>query len=806
MARVLNNTCPRDTAVGVATITLVEGGSEGTVPVLVYNIVPSPSEPAAFGFNLIFPVRLDTSLHRNAAGEYVIHVVATETTEVAQFTGLVVTLWGIPAEYNGPGPFITLNTTGLGGTTYGGPGTSPRLPFLTNPTACRGTLQGVLSLLSWPTLTETGAVIPASEDTAFSPVGGFDGCGALVFQPSLGVQPDSRQAGAPTGLQVDLGVPQNQNPDSLATPELKDATVTLPAGVVVSPSAADGLQACSEAQIALASSAPAACPAASKIGTVQADTPLLEKPLTGGIYLAAQNANPFHSLLATYLVLEGSGVVVKLAGEVHPDATTGQLTASFKDNPQLPFSNLRLHFDGGPRAPLANTTVCGPSTTFSSLEPWSGGPPATPSSTYITEGCPAPQFNPSFLAGTTNNQAGAFSPLSVTVSRTDQDQPLNQISVTTPVGLLGIIKNVTLCGDPQAQAGTCGPESLIGHTTVGSGPGATPLFLGGQVYITGPYHGAPFGLSIVVPAIAGPFNLGNVVVRARIDVNPATSQLTITSDPLPQIIQGIPLQVKTVNVTVDRPQFTFNPTSCSPLQIEGNIGSTQGAKAPVTSRYQAANCRALPFKTRFQASTQAHTSRANGASLHVRIGYAPGQANIHKVSVTLPRQLPARLTTIQKACPAQTFNTNPSTCPPESLIGYSQASTPILAQPLTGPAYLVSHGGEAFPDIDIVLQGQGIRLDLTGNINISKTGVTSSTFNNIPDAPITSFDLILPQGPHSGLAANGNLCTTTLHMPTTITAQNNLQTHQTTLIHTTGCPTHHTTTHHKKKTKKKKKK
>jgi hypothetical protein len=803
MARVLSGSCPRDTAVGVATVPLSQQVTPQTV--LVYNIAPYADEPAALGFNLFFPLRLDTALVRDpVSGEYHIHVSASNTTEAAQFNGTSVTLWGVPADHNGPGPDTTSVTGAFGSVSFGGLGGGPRIPFLSNPTQCGPVAPAGLSLESWPTIRQSGETEPPAQSTESVAFGPFTGCDALVFNPSINIAPDSTQAGQPTGLGVDIHLQQNENPEVLASPELRDATVTLPEGVLVSPSAADGLQACSEAQVNLLSNAPPACPDASKIGTVLIETPILEKPLTGSLYLAEQNNNPFHTLIAMYLVAEGSGVMIKLAGHANPNPVTGQLTATFTGNPQQPFTDLRLHFNGGPRAPLANTNVCGDSTSHAALTSWSGAPPAALSSTYQTTGCPAPQFSPSFVAGTTNNQAGSFSPLSVTLARTDADQAFSQVAVTTPPGLLGIIRNVTLCEEPQAQQGTCGPGSLIGHTTVGSGPGPTPFFLGGQVYITGPYKGAPFGLSIVVPAIAGPFNLGNVIVRARIDVDPATSQLTITSDPLPTILQGIPLQVRTINVTVDRPQFTFNPTNCTPMQIQGNLSSTQATTAHPTSRYQAANCRTLPFTARFQVTTEGKTSRKNGASLHVRIGYAPGQANIHSVAVILPKQLPARLTTIQQACPDQTFKTNPATCPTGSLVGYGQANTPILTSPLAGPAYLVSHGGAAFPDIVIVLQGQGIRLDLTGNVNINKNGVTSSTFHNVPDAPITSFDLILPEGPHSALSANGNLCNTTLHMPTTITAQNNQQIKQNTLIHTTHC----TTTHHKarrKATKHKKK-
>jgi hypothetical protein len=609
----------------------------------------------------------------------------------------------------------------------------------------------------------------------------------------------------PAGVGVDLTFPQNENPDGLATPDLRDAVVTLPAGLVVSPSAADGLQACSEEDIALQSSAPAKCPPASQIGTVEIQTPLLAKPLEGSLFLAAQDANPFHSLLAVYLVVEGAGVVVKLAGETHADPATGQLTASFRQNPQVPVSDIKLHFNGGSRAPLANPRACGTATGTAQLSPWSGGPPAVLSSGYeVNAGCPTGAFAPSFEALMTNPQAGAFSPFSVTFSRSDADGILGGVSVKTPPGLLGVLKSAVQCPEPQAALGQCGPGSLLGHTTVGAGPGPTPFYLGGSVYLTGPYNGAPFGLSIVVPAIAGPFNLGNVVVRAAISVDPNTSQLTITSDPLPTIIDGIPLQVRTVNVIVDRPGFTFNPTTCNPLAVEGTLGSAEGATEPVSTRFQLVNCQTLPFKVKFSVATQAKTSRANGASLQVKLAYTPGGANIHSVAVTLPKQLPARLSTIQQACLAATFQKNPASCPVGSLIGTGTASTPILANPLTGPAYLVSYGGAAFPDIVVVLEGEGIRLDLTGNININKQGVTSSTFANVPDAPISSFSLLLPEGPHSGLSAIANLCGAPLHMPTTITAQNGAQIKENIAIKTVGCPAKHPAKHAKKKKKKKK--
>jgi hypothetical protein len=531
-------------------------------------------------------------------------------------------------------------------------------------------------------------------------------------------------------------------------------------------------------------------------------TPLLAEPLSGSVYVAQQGNNPFGSLLALYLVVEGkeSGVVIKVPGQIVLDPSTGQLTTVFDNLPQLPFSELQLHLFGGQRGALVTPAACGSYTSTALLTPYSSSTPVESSSSFtISTGCGG-GFAPGFAAGTTNNQGGGFSPLSVSFSRRDGEQGLGGITLSTPPGLLGLLRTVPLCGEPQAAQGTCGAESLIGHTTILAGPGSDPVQVTGQVFLTGPYKGAPFGLSIVVPAVAGPFNLGTVVVRATINVDPHTAALTVASDPLPSVLQGIPLDIQSVNVTVDRPGFIFNPTDCEPLTVGGTLASTQGASTQVSSRFQAANCAALAFHPVFSASSLAKTSTASGAALDVKVSYPEGtQANIHSVAVTLPRQLPARLSTIQQACPEAVFNANPASCDAGSMIGVGMAHTPIFSNPLVGPAYLVSHGGAAFPDIDVVLQGEGVTLNLVGHVNISKAGITSATFFAVPDAPISSFDLDLPEGPHSGLAAVGNLCATSLTMPTTIVGQNGAQIQQTTKIVVTGCAK----TKPKKKAKKK---
>jgi hypothetical protein len=315
---------------------------------------------------------------------------------------------------------------------------------------------------------------------------------------------------------------------------------------------------------------------------------------------------------------------------------------------------------------------------------------------------------------------------------------------------------------------------------------------GGRVYITGPYQGAPYGLSIVVPAKAGPFVLQEgrpVIVRASISIDPHTAALTVTTDPIPHIIKGIVVHVRDIHVYIDRPGFTFNPTNCNPLHITATLTSTEGASALVTVPFQVADCASLKFKPSFSVSTSGKTSKANGASLNVKLTYPQsGEANIHSVHVELPKSLPSRLTTLQKACTEGQFASNPSGCPSASVVGYAKAITPILPVPLQGPAYFVSHGGAKFPELILVLQGYGITIDLAGETFInSKTGVTSSTFANVPDAPVSSFELTLPQGKFSALAANGNLCTQNLVMPTEFVAQNGATLSQNTHIEVEGC-------------------
>ncbi len=786
----LGSQCPPSSQVGVLTLNTVFLGQH---TYSLYNMVPPPGEPAQFAAVVLFaPVYIDS--HVRTGGDYGLTSTLSDIPSIEPVLASTVTLWGVPADPSHESlrgcPEQVVDFGGCASTVQ------PR-PFLTLPTTCGAPPVTTLRGDSWQQPGSFKEANFVNHDAPGDPVG-FEGCNRLPFAPSIAVTPETSAVNTPTGLQVDLHTPQAglQNPEGLAAADLQDATVTLPAGLRVNPSVAGGLAACSPAQIDLSGAAPASCPDGSKIGTVEVDTPILGHPLPGGVYVAEQGNNPFGSLLAIYVAVDDpeTGVVIKLAGRIIADPVTGQLTTTFDNNPQQPFTDLKLDFFGGPRAALVTPEACGSYMTSGVFTSWSGGAAVESSDSFaIDGGCHGPMFSPSFTAGSTNDQAGASTPFSISFSRDDQEQELSGVALTMPPGLLGVLKSVERCPEPQASQGACGQGSLIGHASASAGAGSDPVAIqGGQVFLTGPYKGASFGLSIVVPAVAGPFNLGTVVVRAAISVDPHTAQIAVVSDPLPSILQGIPLQIRTVNVTIDRSGFIFNPTDCEALSVGGTLSSTQGASVGVSSHFQAANCATLPFKPSFSVSTQAKTSKKQGASLVVKGTFPSGEANIHSVAVTLPKQLPARLTTIQQACTEAVFNTNPASCPVGSNIGTATANTPILAVPLTGPVYLVSHGGAAFPDIVAILQGEGVTVDLTGSIDI-KHNITSSTFASVPDAPITSFALTLPEGPHSGLAAvvpaknKGSLCGQSLSMPFTITGQNGAVVKQPVKIAVTGC-------------------
>jgi hypothetical protein len=817
--------CPDATQVGIAAVEL--NLTEEEAPVRwyfgIYNLLAPPGVPAQFGFNPIgIPVVLKPELR--TGGDYGVTVLSPNVNQSIRIFGVRTTFWGVPAAASHNN--LRGECMGLGGESlaeargHSCPVQDTPRPFLTLPTRCAPEpLSFNIYADSWQHPVRSLEGEGAHEETAGHGAEGrplaLTGCERLAFDPAVSVEPDTRTAASPAGLNVEVALPVNSNPAGLAQAHLKTAVVTLPPAFSASPSAATGLEGCSEQQISLSTSAAPACPDASKLGTVEIETPLLEQSLKGSVYLAQPEANEFHSLLALYLVAEGSGVLVKLAGVVHADPATGQLSTTFEDNPQQPFSHLRLKLFGGPRAPLMTPRHCGSYAASGAMTPWSSEIPTTFTSLFAIEGACGGGFAPVFLAGTPSNRAGAFSPFALTLTRTDQDQAFSRLSVRTPPGLLGMLAGVQVCEEPLIAQQACPQSSQLGHVTVAAGAGPLPLELPqpgrleDPVYLTSGYGGAPFGLLTLVHAQAGPFDLGTVAVRAKLNVDPHSAQITAVTDPFPAILKGIPVALKTLTITLDRERFMFNPTSCEPLKVEGTVAGDEGATAPLSSRFQAADCAALPFHPSFSVSTQGVTSKVAGASLEVRVAQAPGEAAIAKVDTRLPVELPSRLSTLQKACTDAQFAANPAGCPAGSNVGYAKASTPVLKVPLVGPAYLVSHGGAAFPDLVIILQGSErgghIRIDLVGHTDIKK-GFTYSYFDTVPDAPISSFELVLPEGPHSALAATRNLCHLTkavtvkshgkrvkrtvsepLLTPTTITGQNGAVTKQNTKITVTGC-------------------
>ncbi len=784
----LTPSCPPDSQVGFARLEIYGGQSGSSNFVGLYNMVPPAGVAAEFAFNFAQTI---VTLEAHVRPDGSVYILSRDTSTTLPATAADITVWGVPAD---PSHDLYRDTCIESGIDRGPSGRScptngARRAFLRLPTSCSG---APLAFSASSNSYEHPGVFAESVFSA----PGVSGCEVVPFDPGFSVVPSSTVAGSPSGLDVDVSLPQNSNPDGLAESDLRRAVVTLPAGMTINPSSVGGLGACTDSELGLGSVEPASCPDSSKIGTVSVKTPLLEETLEGSVFLRTQNSSDPASgemyRMAVELRDDARGVDIKLPGKISVDSNTGRVTTTFDDVPQQPFSDFHFHFKSGPRAPLIAPPTCGPQTMTAQMTGWSGAV-RNLSSTFSVD-CPGLEgFSPSFTAGTLNPQAGGFSPFTMTLSRPDGQQTLGGLTLRMPPGLLGVLKSVSRCPEPQASQGACDAGSLIGHVTTGAGAGPDPFYIGGNVFLTGPYGGAPFGLAIVVRALAGPFDLGTVVVRAKVMVDPHTAQITVVSDPFPTILGGVPLYLRTVNVLVDRAGFIFNPTSCDPSSVDGTVTSTQGASVAVSDRFQAASCASLGFHPSFRVSTKARTSKKNGAFLDVRVGSGQGQANIGKVAVSLPKQLPSRLTTIQQACPQAVFAQNPASCPVGSNIGVATATTPILANPVTGPAYLVSHGGAAFPDLVLVLQAEGVTVDLVGSINIKK-GVTSSAFNSVPDVPISTFELSLPQGPHSALGANvpakakGSLCGQSLVMPTTITGQNGAQVKQSTKIAIAGCP------------------
>ena len=768
------NECPASSAVGLVAIQQLEGRAGSSLEPL-YNLVPPKGMPAQFGFQVVgAPIYINTRVRSDS--DYGVTAYLHNLTEANRVTASRVTIWGNPGDSSHDTLRGECAVTAEGSCPAN---LDPEKPLMRLPSSCASPL---LSTMSFETWTIPSAFARAG-DTEAAPVE----CEKPDFSPTVESKPSTNVADAPSGLNFDLHLPQAQNedPEGLGEADLRDARVTLPAGLLVNPSSADGLAACSLAQIGYQgesegrpsfSADPANCPEAAKVGSVEIDAPAVDHPLPGAVYLAKQNENPFNSLIAIYIAVYDpiSGVVVKLAGKVNLDSATGQLTTTVEQNPQLPFEDFKLRFFEGARAPLRTPAVCGAHTTNTSLTPRTApasGPDATPSDSFQTTqspsggACPTSAVqlpnNPSFEAGSQSPIAGAYTPFVVHLARQDGSQELKGLNLRLPAGMAAKFAGVAECSDAaiasaEAKSGhqeqgspSCPASSHLGTVTVGAGAGPAPYYVKGDAYLAGPYKSAPLSLAIITPAVAGPFDLGTVVVRAPLYIDPETAQGTVKST-FPTILQGIPLDVRSIAVSIDRQDFTLNPTSCEAKAVTGEAISTQGQSAALSNRFQVGGCANLGFKPGLSLKLVGGTKRGAHPSLKATVTYpkAGAYSNIAFAQVALPHSEFLDQGHIGTVCTRVQFAA--AACPAKSVYGYAKAITPLFDQPLEGPVYLRSSNNQ-LPDLVAALNGQ-VNVVLAGK-NDSIHGGLRNTFEAVPDAPVSKFTLTL-KGAKKGLLQN----------------------------------------------------
>ena len=747
--------CPVEAQVGFAKIASGPGIEYG-LP--IYNLERPEDSPGIFAFNIAgVVVRIVPSVR---GGDYGITVDSGTIATAVQIDGADVTLWGVPADtahdpLRAPSGNTLFCFPDFGFCFNGGAqSTDARKPFLSLPTSCASDpLRFTARMDGWQSIGNmvSQAFTEGIDGLPFV----IDGCDALAFEPTVETHPTSTAADAPSGLEVDLRVPQNDDPDGLAASHVKDVTMVLPEGMSVSPSSAAGLGACSPAKIGLGTDDAPDCPSSSKLGTVTVETPLLDEPLTGDVLLATPDQNPFGSLVALYIVAEGSGVRVKLPGRVDPNPVTGQLTATFSNNPQLPFSALKVRFDGGENASLATPTACGRYEAKTTVTSWSGKSVALTSPMVVDQNCGPRGFAPGVNAGSVKPLAAKDSPFVLNLDRPDGQQNYADVGVTMPPGLLARISDIDLCGAADAAAGSCNDRSLIGSVFTTAGPGSTPLPVRGKAYLTGPYKGAPFGISIVVPTAgqAGPFDLGNVVVRARINVDRTDAHVTVTSDPMPTILRGFPLRIRQVQVAIDHGRFMLNPSSCKPMNVGVAVRGTEGGLKDSQVPYRVTGCDKLvqdqKISIGFTNKAQQRPGKHPGVEAKLT-SKGPGGANLKKVAVKLPLSVALDPKNAKALCkPAEREAKN---CPAASIVGQATAKS-VLKEPLSGPVYFVEgtrktasgRTTSALPKLWIPLSGGGVTIDVNADSTVSQRKLVS-TFDDLPDAPIYQFNLRLNSG------------------------------------------------------------
>jgi hypothetical protein len=785
MAQVAQSTCPAGSVVGGITLENgATGTGQGALP--IYAIQPEFGTPAQFAFSEPgFHTTYSFSPRLRADDGYAITL---ESPPVAIKPGLVsvpnVTLcsFGGNRELSNPNG-VFKNGVFQGCKEADDPTANPK-PLVTDPTRCVGPPPTVrLSVDSW----EHPGELKSAEVINPLPTG----CSKVNFQPVVDLQPTSHQADSPTGMDVEIAMPTEglENPQGIGQANLDNVTVTFPKGMSVNPSASQGLGACTPEEVKLGSNADDECPLSSKIGTVEVDTPLIQDTLTGNVYLAAQRNNPFDSSVGLYLVFSSKkdGITIKVAGKVVPDPITGQLTTVFTENPEAPFSRLAMHLNSGPRAPLVSPPRCGTYAIHSELSPWSAADPANPAPSEIVAGdssyevtsgpgggpCPTGALDAKLEAGLKNPTAGARSPFVLRLTREDGSQRFTGLDLTMPTGLSAYLKGVPYCPDnvltgisgeeltgrPELAAPACPAASQVGTVTAGAGAGPNPFQAPGRVYLAGPYKGAPLSLAIVTPAVAGPFDLGNVVVRSGLYVDPDTAQVTVKSDPIPTIVHGFLLDLRELRVSIDRPGFTTAPTSCEPKTVDARVQGESGADESLSNRFQVGGCEGLGFKPRLKLSLKGGTRRAKYPALKAVLTQKPGEADIGSVSVALPHSEFLEQGHIKTICTRVQFNSVPRTCPARSIYGYAEAESPLLGYELSGPVYLRS-SEHKLPDLVAALKGpdsQPIEIDLVGRIDSVHGGIRNS-FETVPDAPVTRFVLRMQGGKKGLLVNSADLC------------------------------------------------
>jgi hypothetical protein len=754
-----NANCSPDTQVGTVFVTAVNGDTYSSYLIGLFNIEPAAGEPARFGFN--FNNVVNTIVAHVRPGDYGISSGSLRVSTAEPLKLVRVNLWGVPADPVHD-PERLSPATGAGASS-----SQPLLPFLTAPGSCTDEpATFVASADSWqnPGRMAVAEVTADPDGIPFK----FDGCEQLPFAPTVTARPLSHVADAPTGLDVDVDVPQTDTATGRTTAHVRKVVLALPEGMSVSPGSAAGLGACAPAQIGLGTNDAPSCPDSSKIGTVTVDTPLLSDPLEGDVILAKQNDNPFGSLLALYMVVKGPGFYLKLPGRVDPDPVTGRLTTTFDNTPQLPFSHLKVRLRGGSRASLATPAACGTYSAHVEVTSWatdkvvSSDTPMT-----IDEGCSTGGFAPGFSAGSVVPIAGQFSPFTVQIDRPDGQQILDGVTVEMPEGALAKLKGVPLCPDAEAIAGTCDAGSRVGSATVGAGPGSAPFVLADQpVYLAGPYKGAPYSLSVATRVIAGPLDLGTIVVRQALHVDPDDAHVTVVSDPLPTIIEGIPLRLRSVDVDIDRPGFTMTPTSCEEKEVVATLHSAQGATVRRSSRFQVGGCAGLGFTPKLGLRLTGKSQMRSGGhpSLRALLTQRSGQANIAKAKVTLPKNVvldsknaydPKLVCDYDKSLKAD--------CPASSKIGKATLNTPILDKPLTGAVHLVQgirfgptgNRIRTLPTLLVKLRGE-VSINLRSKTSVDRQSRLVSTFPNVPDAPAAKFSLQINGGKKGILTVTEN--------------------------------------------------